>query len=202
MAEAMMKGGAIREFFAWYQEKFGIENVREMARRVEPAELRALLDPDDPIVNFLASSWYPARLVHAMLEIGMEGRTELEVERLSREAARYVVANGMGSAYRAILRRLGSPQIYARMIPRLWRQLHDSGDRSLVISEDGHATSKIANWAGHHPLVCMLSTALMCAIFEQMGRKNVKWTCVHCIGRPPGAGRECVYEVTWSTDST
>lgn len=192
-----MKGGAIREFFAWYQQKFGLEGVREMARRVEPPELRALLDPDDPIVNFLASSWYPARLVHVMLEIGMEGRTELEVERLARDAARHVVANSMGSAYRAILKKLGSPQIYARMIPRMWRQLHDTGDRSVIITSEGHATSKIANWAGHHRLVCLLSTALMCAIFEQMGCKNVKWSCVHCIAR--GGGNECVYEVEWST---
>lgn len=193
-----MKGGAIREFFAWYQQKFGLEYVREMARRVEPPELRALLDPDDPIVNFLASSWYPARLVHAMLEIGMEGRTTLETERLAREAARHVVANGMGSAYRMLLEKLGSPQIYARMIPRMWRQLHDTGDRSVVITGEGHATSKIANWRGHHPLVCLLSTELMCAIFEQMGCKNVKWTRVRCIGRDAGAENECVYEVEWT----
>lgn len=198
MGEAMLKGGAIREFFAWYEAKFGIENVRAMARRVEPAELRALLDPDDPIVHFLPSSWYPARLVHAMLDVAMEGRTELEIERLARDATRHVVRHGMNSAYRLLLSKLGSPQIYARMIPRMWRQLHDSGDRSVELAEEGRATSKIANWAGHHRHLCMLSTTLMCAVFEQMGKKNVKWSCVHCIGRNAGGGNECVYEVTWT----
>lgn len=198
MGEAMLKGAAIREFFAWYEGKFGIENVRAMARRVEPAELRTLLDPDDPIVRFLPSSWYPARLVHAMLDIAMEGRTELEIERFMRDSTRHVVKNGMGSVYRSLLSKLGSPQIYARMIPRMWRQLHDTGERSVVIDEEGHATSTVAHWAGHHPVLCTLSTALMCAIFEEMGKKNLKWTCVHCIGHAK-SGDTCVYEVTWTS---
>jgi hypothetical protein len=198
MREAMMKGGAIREFFAWSERKFGIESVRSMARKIEPAELRSLLDPDDPIVHFLPSSWYPARLVHAMIDIAIEGRTETEVERLARDAARHVVANGMSTVYRVLLEKLGSPQIYARLIPRMWRQMHDTGDRSLEIEHDGRATSKVARWAGHHPILCMSATSLMCAVFEQMGKKNVKWTRVHCIARPGGSD-ECVYEVTWSS---
>ena len=89
----------------------------------------------------------------------------------------------------------GIGQFYAAMIPRMWRQLHDSGDRSVEIVEDGRAISKVANWAGHHRVLCMLSTSLMCAIFEQMGKKNVKWTCTRCISRDGGS--ECVYEVRW-----
>ena len=195
MGEAMIKGGAIREFFAWYERKFGIESVRDMARRV-PSDLAPLVDPDDPVVHFLASSWYPARLVHSMLDTMNEGRSDLEIERLARDATRHVVANGMGSVYRFLLEKLGSPQIYASMIPRMWRQLHDTGDRSVEIVEEGRAISKVANWAGHHRVLCMLSTMLMCAIFEQMGKKNVKWTCTRCISRD--GGRECVYEVRWT----
>lgn len=195
-AEAMIKGGAIREFFAWYQQKFGLERVRAMARQM-PEELRPLLDPDDPIVHFLASSWYPARLVHAMLELAMEGRTELETQRWARDATRHVVKHGMNSVYRVLLSKLGSPEIYARMVPRMWRQLHDSGDRSVVITGEGRATSRIANWRGHHALLCLLSTDLMCAVFEEMGCRNVKWRRVQCLSHG-GGGSECVYEITWT----
>ena len=194
MGEAMIKGGAIREFFAWYEGKFGLDSLRHMARQVPP-DLAPLVDPDDPVVHFLAASWYPARLVHSMLDTMNEGRSELEIERLARDATRHVVAHGMNSVYRVLLKKLGSPQIYAAMIPRMWRQLHDSGDRSVEIVEDGRAISKVANWAGHHRVLCMLSTSLMCAIFEQMGKKNVKWTCTRCISRDGGS--ECVYEVRW-----
>jgi hypothetical protein len=196
MGEARIKGGAIREFFAWYEGRFGPDSIRQMARQV-PADLAALVDPDEPVVHFLASSWYPARLVHSMLDTMNEGRSELEIERLARDATRHVVAHGTNSVYRFLLEKLGSPQIYAAMIPRMWRQLHDTGDRTVEIVEDGRATSRIANWAGHHRVLCMLSTSLMCAIFEQMGKKNVRWSCVHCIAR--GGGNECVYEVTWTS---
>jgi hypothetical protein len=196
MGEAMIKGGAIREFFAWYERKFGEGSIRHMARQV-PADLAPLLDPDEPVVHFLASSWYPARLVHSMLDTMNEGRSELEIERLGRDATRHVVSNGMNSVYRVLLSKLGSPEIYARMIPRMWRQLHDTGDRSLVITGPGHATSRIMRWEGHHPTLCMLSTQLMCAIFEEMGCRDVRWRRVRCIGRTGPASGECVYDVTW-----
>lgn len=194
MGEAMIKGGAIREFFAWYERKFGVEGVRHMARNVPP-DLAALLDPDDPIVNFLAASWYPARLVHAMLDAMHEGRTEQEMERFAREATRDVVKNHMSSVYRVLFQRLGSPEIYARMIPRLWRQLHDSGVRSLEIVGEGQATSRVSRWDGHHPMLCTLSVQLMVAIFEEMGCRDVRARRVRCIGRTSGG--ECVYEVSW-----
>jgi len=196
MAEAMIKGGAIREFFAWYERKFGIDSIRVMARRV-PADLAPLVDPDDPLVNMLASSWYPARLVHSMLDTMHEGKTEQEMERLARDATREVVKNGMNTVYRALFRSLGSPEIYARMIPRMWRQLHDTGDRALEIDRPGHGLSRTANWKGHHPMLCMLSTELMCAVFEQMGCRNATWKRVRCVGRA-NVGNECVYDVTWT----
>jgi hypothetical protein len=196
MADAMIKGGAIREFFAWYERKFGIDSIRVMAREVPP-DLAPLLDPDDPLVNLLASSWYPARLVHSMLDTMHRGKTEQEMERLARDATREVVKNGMNSVYRTLFKKLGTPDIYALMIPRMWRQLHDSGERSLRIDRPGHGTSRIAKWRGHHPMLCMLSQELMCAIFETMGCKNPTWKRVQCVGR--GApSNECIYEVTWT----
>ena len=197
MGEAMIKGGAIREFFAWYERKFGIESVREMAKRVPP-DLAALVDPDDPIVHLLAASWYPARLVHSMLDTMHDGRSEQEMERFARESTRDVVKNRMSSVYRVLFQKLGSPEIYALMIPRMWRQLHDTGDRSLEITGEGRATSRVSRWEGHHPTLCMLSVQLMSAIFEEMGCRDVRWRRVRCIGRATAG--ECVYDVSWKND--
>lgn len=190
----MIKGAAIREFFAWYERRFGVESVRAMAARV-PEELRDALDPDEPIVRILPASWYPASLVHAMLDALAEGRTPLEVDRLAREASREVVKNGMNGVYRFLFPKLVSPEMYARMIPRLWRQLHSTGERSLTIVGEGEADSRIARWPGHHPLLCALTNELMCAIFEAMGCRNVRWERVRCITRDGGG--ECVSKVTW-----
>lgn len=193
-SEPTIKGAAIREFFTWYEARFGIEAVRRMAAAV-PEDLRTLLDPDEPIVHLLPSSWYPARLVHAMLDAIAAEHGLTAMERIAREATREVVAHGTNSVYRFLLAKLVSPEMYARMIPRLWRQLHGSGDRSVTIVSEGLAESRIARWPGHHPLLCVLTNELMCAIFEAMGCRNVRWQRERCISRD--GGTECVSKVTW-----
>lgn len=192
--EPMIKGGAIREFFAWYERRYGVESVRTIAARV-PEGLRDVLDPDEPIVHLLPSSWYPASLVHVMLDALGEDRSPIELERLTKEASRDVVKNGMNSVYRFLLEKLVSPEMYARMIPRLWRQLHSTGERSMEIVGEGEARSRIARWPGHHPTLCALTNELMCAIFEEMGCRNVRWERVRCITRD--GGNECVATVKW-----
>lgn len=193
-AEPKIKGGAIREFFTWYERRFGADHVRAMAARV-PEDLRGLLDPDEPIVKILPASWYPASLVHAMLDAIAEERSQVELERLAKEASRDLVKNGMNSVYRFVLAKLVSPEMYARMIPRLWHQLHTTGERKLEIVAEGEAKSTIARWPGHHPTLCALTNELMCAIFEAMDCKNVRWERVRCITRD--GGDECVSTVTW-----
>lgn len=192
--EALIKGAALREFFAWYERRFGIESVRAMAARM-PEGSRELLDPDEPIVRILSASWYPASLAHAMLDAVAEQRSSSELDRLLREASREVVKNGMNSVYRFLLEKLVSPEMYARMIPRLWRQLHSSGDRTMEIVGEGEARSRIARWPGHHPLLCGLTNELMCAVFEAMGCRNVRWERVRCVSRD--GGDECVSTVRW-----
>jgi len=190
MGEPMIKGGAIAEFLAWYQRKRGDEGVREVARRAPP-DLAHLFDPDDPM-HILPSSWYPVRLVHAALDTITDGMTPTEIEVLAKEAARDRVQHGMSSVYRFLFQTLGTPEVYAKMIPRMWRQLHDSGDRAVKILGDGKAISTVANWRGHHPVLCLLTVELMCAIFQEMGCKNVRWKRITC------GGSECRYEVTWA----
>jgi hypothetical protein len=192
--EPMIKGAAIRAFFAWYQERFGVERVRLIASRM-PDDLRALVDPDEPLL-LLSGSWYPARLVHAMFDAVAESSSPHEVERLVKEAAREVVRDGTNGVYRALLKTLVSPEIYARLIPRLWRQLNSTGDRSMTMLGSGKAESRIANWPGHHPVLCALTNELMCAIFETMGCRGVRWERVSCISRDGGTA--CVSRVTWA----
>lgn len=69
---------------------------------------------------------------------------------------RDLVKNGVNSVYRFVLAKLVSPEMYARMIPRLWHQLHTTGERKLEI------------------------------VFEAMDCKNVRWQRVRCITRDGG----------------
>ncbi|MBX3186597.1 MAG: hypothetical protein KF819_06265 [Labilithrix sp.] len=193
MAEPMIKGAAIRELFAWYEETRGKGRVREAVRRV-PEDLRPLLDPDEPRVTLLPASWYPCRLVHSMLESLKEGMSDAEFDALLREGTRAVILRGI-AAYRFVLEKIVTPEIYALMVPRFWRQLHSTGVRRMKIVGPNEARSVTAKWPGHHPLLCTLTIETMCALFERMGKRDLQWERVKCVSSD--GGDECVTRLTW-----
>jgi hypothetical protein len=194
MPEAMIKGSAIRGFVEAFEKRHGKEVIRRMAASAPP-DLRAHLDPDDPTTQLMAASWYPARLAHLMLDALAEDHSEQEIERLAKEASREIVRNSMNGAYHYIFQKLATPQMYALLLPRMWRQLHSTGERSLTLLGPGRAESRIARWPGHHAVLCMLTNQFMCAIFEEMGCRNVRWKRRTCVSRD--GGTECITDVTW-----
>jgi hypothetical protein len=194
MPEPMIKGGMLREFVQWYEHAHGAERIREVARRV-PDDLRTLIDPDEPLVNILAASWYPARLTHTILDAVTEGLDARGVERIAHDANRWIVQRGMGSVYRFALQRIVTPEMYAASVARLWRQIHSTGDRSLELTSRTTAVSTVRDWGGHHPVLCTVTIETMCALFESMGKKNVRWTRTACVSR---GAQECVTRLEWT----
>jgi hypothetical protein len=193
MPEPMIKGGMLREFVQWYEHHHGNAQIREVARRV-PEDLRTLIDPDEPFVNILAASWYPARLTHTILDVITEGLDARAVERLAHDANRWIVQRGMGSVYRFALRRLVTPEMYAASVARLWRQIHSTGDREFKVTSRTSADSFVRNWGGHHPVLCTVTIETMCALFESMGKQDVRWTRTSCMAR---GARECATRLEW-----
>jgi hypothetical protein len=193
MAEPMIKGGALREFVQWYGINHGKERLREVAQNL-PEEMRSYIDPDDPIVNLLAASWYPSRFCNVLLDAVSEGLSQPEIERMAHDATRWIVQRGMNSVYRFALRRLVTPEMYAASVPRLWRQLHTTGDREMRVTSPTTAESKVLNWGGHHSVMCTVTIETMCAVFETMRCQHVTWKRVACVSR--GAS-ECVTLLEW-----
>ena len=190
----MIKGGMLREFVSWYEEKHGVERMRWLAARL-PEEARRFIDPDERLVNVLAASWYPARFTHAILDVVSEGLAEKEIERMCRDSTRWIVQRGMTSVYRFALRRLITPEMYAASVPRLWRQLHTTGDREIKLTSKTSAESFVRSWPGHHAVLCTITVETMCAIFESMGKKNLRWKRSACVSR---GGRECMTSLAWT----
>lgn len=195
MAEPMMKGAVLREFVDWYEARYGKDRMRALADRL-PDDLRSELDPDEPIVRLLGASWYPARLSHLLLDTLTEGMSEAQIRTLARESTRHVVARGAGGIYGFVLRRLVTPEIYALSVPRLWRQLHSTGDREVTVTSAAAATSSVRRWSGHHPVLCTFTIETMCAVFEVMGKTDLRWERTACVSR---GSKECVTLLTWST---
>ena len=135
-----------------------------------------------PGLGILGASWYPTTLTHAMLDRiaerhGHEGRD------LAREANHDVVPRMIRGIYRMAFRTVASPELYARHVQRLWRRLHTTGERSMELRDDGEAISRVADWAGHHPVLCWVTIYTMAYVFEAMGYKH--WTVdrLACVGQ-------------------
>jgi len=167
--------------------------VRSIAQHL-PDDLRACLDPDAPGIRLLASSWYPARLAHLILDALSEGLTEQQIQTMSRDATRDIVKRGTSSIYGFVLRRLITPEMYALSVARLWRQWHDTGDREVRVTSATTAQSKVLRWGGHHPVLCTITIETMCAVFEAMGCKSVTWQRTACVAR---GAKECATLLEW-----
>lgn len=189
-----MKGAVLRGFVEWYEAHHGQDSTRLLAEGL-PADLRRELDPDEPGVKLLASSWYPARLCHAILDTITGDLSEAQVERMAHEATRWFVGRGSTGIYRFMLRRLVTPEMYAFSVARLWRQWHTTGDRAVSITSPTTAESKVLRWGGHHRVLCTVTIETMCAVFETMGCRGVTWKRTACVSR---GSKECVTLVEWT----
>lgn len=184
-AEPAIKGSTMREFLLWHDRQHGHEATVDLVKDLSPAAM-ALVNPTQPALGILSSSWYPISVTHPMMtrvvaRCGNEGR-EFAIE-----ANREVVPRMIKGVYRVMFQAAATPELYARHVGRLWRRLHTTGERAMVIRAPGEALSTIEDWPGHHPLACWLTIYTMAFVFEAMGYK--KWTVERraCIGH--GAAR-------------
>jgi hypothetical protein len=184
----------LREFLVWYEATHGVSRLRVVAERL-PEDLRAYLDPDQPLVKLLASSWYPSRLAFITLDTLCEGFTQADLLKLAYDSNRWVVKQSMSSVYRFALRTMGTPEMYAKSVHRFWRQLHSTGQRHVRLLSPTSLESTVSDWGGHHPALCTITIETMCAIFEAMGKSEVRWSRTACVAR---GATECVTRVSWA----
>lgn len=190
---AKIKGAAIREVVRWYARAHGHRALAQAVASM-PAELRSQLDPSDDALGLIASSWYDAAVVHAMLDAIVAPYPAGDRHELIRTAAREAVRTSMNGVYKFVVGQIVTPSFYARNIQRLWGMLHDGGRREIKIVRDGMALSRTWDWPGHHPLLCEVTIETMCAIFELTGAKDVSARRTQCVSH---GAPECVAEVRW-----
>lgn len=191
--EAHVKGAAIREVVRWYARRHGPAAMAELVAQMPPDVVKQL-DPSEEALGILASKWYEARVVHALLDGVAVQYPPGERASVLKAAAREAVGTSMSGVYKFVVAQIVTPSFYARNIQRLWRMLHDGGKREIVIDRPGHATSRTWDWPGHHPLLCEIAIETMCAIFELTGCKDVQARRTQCVSH---GAHECVAEVRW-----
>lgn len=188
-----IKGAAFREFLLWYGRVNGhallLSHLRSM-----PPELAAELDARKEALGVLASQWYPAAVVHALLDEIARGKSAEELESFTNDASRAVMQATLSGLYRVLFEWMATPARYARYAPKLWSSYYDSGQLSIHYDGETTAISTVTRWPGHHPLICDLNRGASPAIYGAMGCKDARCTRLACVSR---GDAECRFVTTW-----
>ncbi|MFW6197365.1 MAG: hypothetical protein ACOC5B_00740 [Myxococcota bacterium] len=188
-----IKGTAIREFLAWYARTRGETTVRRVIEDL-PRDVRSWFDPEHEALGVLASTWYPARAIHALLDAMTTGMTVDERERFAAEGGETVMRNTLSGIYRALFRVIANPDRYAKMAPKVWHTYYRSGQLTVERPGEGRAVSHIRDWGSHHPVICEMHRAAARVIYEGMGCRDVSVTREACVSR---GDDECRFATRW-----
>jgi hypothetical protein len=174
-----IKGAAFGEFVAWYAVHVDAVELREAIDQVE-LEHPGTFDPEREAFGILSSRWYPAELVHELLDCIVEGKPSAMLQQIAERASRDIMAKTLSGVYRFLFSTFATPERYARHAGRLWDMHYDSGEISIDAVEGGWH-SRISAWRGHHPFICRLNMAATVPIYEAMGCQDVRYRQLACV---------------------
>jgi hypothetical protein len=177
--EPCVKGAVLREMLIWYVTRFGRVGADRIFRSI-PTQHAKALTKSEPAFGILSSNWYPMSLVKPMLDGACEGVSD-EGRAFAREANAAVVPRMIRGVYKVLFDMAATPDRYARHIQPMWRRLHTTGERSMVIRSPGEALSVVENWPGHHPMLCWMIIYTMAYVFEAMGYKSWEVDRIACV---------------------
>jgi len=188
-----IKGAAFREFVTWYGKQRGSQRL-EAAVAALPEGARSHLQPQREALGILAATWYPAEIVHALLDELLRGVPADERLEMAGAASEAIMRSTLHGIYRVLFRLMATPELYARFGNRLWSMHYDSGDLILELNEPTRLSATVRDWRGHHPFICELNCAALIPIFSEMGCVDVRVTHDACVSRHADA---CRYSLYW-----
>jgi hypothetical protein len=188
-----IKGVAFFEFLAWYERRYGARLVEAAIRTVEERYGEGL-DPTRTGFGVLASRWYPAGLVHDLLDQLVQVRAPAELEAMAVDAAEYIMGRTLRGVYRAVFSMFGTPDRYARHIDKLWSMHYDTGRILVDDTKPLFHRVKYSGWKGHHSFICRMNMASSLALYGAMGCREVKYERIGCVS--DGASH-CENVVRW-----
>jgi hypothetical protein len=189
-----IKGAGIREFFKWYLDKFGPDYVAARLAQL-PEEVRQQIVPNDPHLGVEAGEWYPAELVHALLDSAALGMSPNDRKALMREGAQAALKSTLRGIYKLVFDVMATPDRYARRAHGLFSRYFNTGTMTKIVESPGAHLSLIHDWGSHHPLLCDFVQYTAETVYGAMGCKNVVSTRLSCISH---GGEFCSFRVTWA----
>jgi predicted hydrocarbon binding protein len=189
-----IRGAAVREFFGWVAETWGDERLREIVGRLD-SDAAKHFDAEARALGVLTSTWYDAKVVHALVDSLLVGVSAAERERIAHEGADAVMKRTLRGVYKLLFDWMATPARYAKYAHKLWDSYYDAGTVEITMPEPGFAVSVVRDWRAHHPFVCDLNREASRAIYQAMRCRDVTATRTHCVDR---GDAECRFETRWT----
>jgi len=189
-----IKGLAFREFLQWHNANYGQAKIVHAISKL-PASQRSTFDLNAPAFGILASRWYPAALVHSLLDAAGGARTDGVLENMARDASVAIMNNMMNGIYSFAFSQLASPSRWIALRQQVWDLYFDTGTITSEYMDDRSICTWYTGWRGHHPLACMLTRAANLAIFRAMGLTDVQIQLTRCIAREDN---RCEVVIRWA----
>lgn len=194
-ASGRIKGAAFREFLIFYAERKGDDALAAGANGVDP-EWQPSLDPRRAALGVLASEWYPAPLVHDLLDALTGHLSRDERAALATDASRAIMNRMLRGIYKTLFQLMATPARYQRFGPKLWDAYYDSGTFRIDMPDDKTAICTVNKWDAHHLFICDLNCAAAVPVYEMMGCKAVRVIRTECVAL--GSTR-CEFVTNWSS---
>lgn len=191
-AEAI-RGAALRPFVHWYVEAHGRSGLDRALDRLSLQDRRHF-DPASPGLGVSAMQWYPAPVIHRMLDGLLEGVDARQRRVLAASGADRTLAASLDGFAGAAFRLVVSPQVCALFGPTLWHSFYSGGDVRIKSPGRRCHVMEVAGWSGHHGFLCEINNAAGHAIYRAAGCDGVSTEHDACIDR---GDRVCRYVIRW-----
>jgi hypothetical protein len=191
---ARIKGVAFREFLRFCGDRLGRERITTVLQRIETPEVPAF-DPTQPYMGVLPSTWYPAPLIHTLLNRITDGMSPAQRSELASSGATAIMDATLRGIYARLVALFVTPEIYAKHAPKLWQSYYDHGDFLVTIHEGRRAECIIGGWTAHHPLLCEMNVTAANRIYEAMRLAGVETVRESCVG---AGGQTCRFVTRWA----
>ena len=189
-----VKGAALREALRWMRGRLGDHQAESVVARI-PSPHRDRFDPAHEAFGILASTWYPAPVVHALCDALPEGLSLPEQSALAREFSRALMEATLKGLYRFLFEQLVSPERFAALAPRVWRTYFDTGERRTVIVSPAKHDCTVRDWRGHHRFLCLVQMHATTYVYEAAGCRGVATVGLSCVS---DGATVCEWTTTWS----
>lgn len=193
MLTAAVRGAALGSFVAWYADTHGRAGLERAFANVPPGDL-SRLDLRKCDFGIAAADWYPASVVHRMLDGLLDGLDDCGRSALAQSAADGSLTSALDGYLGIVCRAFMSPWACALVGPRLWRAFYSSGNVSIVADGNRSHVMTVRGWDGHHDFLCEMNNAAGRAIYRAAGCRSASTEHAACTGR---GDRNCTYVIRW-----